>query len=145
MREVKTSLEIHAPPDAVWEQLLDKSRWGRFSDFCDLDPGRPIAAGATFTFGLKLLGLPAAPIRVRVLRFEPPRELCWVGAAPGFRGEHYFRIDALEANRCRLTHGEYFSGPLGSLYDRLFHTTSTDTYAAFNVGLAMQAERFKES
>lgn len=141
MREVKTSLEIAAAPDAVWRQLLDKARWQRFSDFCDKDPAHPIAEGQTFTFGLRLLGLPAISVDVRVIRFVPDRELRWVGKFPGFRGEHYFLLEPDGENRTRFRHGEEFSGPLGELYDTLFHKVSVHTYAAFNVGLAMQVER----
>jgi hypothetical protein len=141
MREVRTSLEIAAPPDAVWRQLLDKARWARFSDLGDRDPHRPIAPDLTFTFGLRLLGLWALPITVRVIRFVPDRELCWVGRFPGFRGEHYFLLEPVAPGRTRLVHGERFSGPLGELYDGLFHQVSQEAYATFNVGLALQLER----
>jgi len=141
MREVKTSLEIDAPADAVWRQLVDKARWRRFSDFCDKDPAHPIAEGRTFTFGLRLLGLPPIPIDAHVIRLVPDRELRWVGKMPGFRGEHYFLLEPDGSGNTRLVHGEQFSGPLGELYDVLFHTVSVHTYATFNVGLAMQVER----
>ncbi len=141
MREVKTSLDIAAPPDAVWRGLLDKHCWSRFSDFCDKDPAHPIAEGRRFTFGLRLLGLPAIAIEVRVIKMVPDQELRWVGKFPGFRGEHYFELEPLGEARTRFVHGEQFSGPLGELYDCLFHQVSRSTYAAFNVGLAMHVER----
>ncbi len=144
MREVRTSLEIDAASDVVWRQLLDKARWCCFSDFCDEDPGRPIAEGQMFIFGLRLLGLWAVPIPVRVIRLRPNQELRWVGTFPGFRGEHYFLLEPDGDGRTRLVHGEQFSGPLGEAYDWLFHNVSQQTYAAFNVGLAMQAERTPE-
>ncbi len=143
MREVKTSLDIAAPSDVVWRRLIDKARWCCFSDFCDEDSTRPIAEGRIFIFGLRLLGLWTIPIPVRVITLRPGRELRWVGKIPGFRGEHYFELEPVpgDPGRTRLNHGELFSGPLGELYDRLFHTASEQSYAAFNVGLAMQAER----
>lgn len=141
MREVKTELEIAAPPDAVWRGLLDKSCWARFSDFCDKDPACPIAEGQSFTFGLRLLGLPAVPIKVRVDRLVPNQELRWVGKIPGFRGEHYFLLEPLGTDSTKLVHGELFSGPLGEAYDRMFHQLTQSTYAAFNVGLALHVER----
>lgn len=141
MREVKTDLEIAAPPSAVWRALLDKSQWSRFSDFYDKDPGVPIAEGQAFTFGLRLLGLPAVPIKVHVDRLIPEQELRWVGKIPGFCGEHYFLLEPLGENNTKLVHGELFSGPLGEAYDRMFHSVTQSTYAAFNVGLALQVER----
>jgi hypothetical protein len=142
MSEIVTQLLIDAPPSIVWERLVDKGRWKSFSDFVDLSPGRPIEAGCTFWFGLRLLGLPPVPIRVEVLRCDSARELRWVGGLPAlplFRGEHYFRFEDAAEGRTRFVHGELFDGLLQGPFMLLLGETTRKAYVRFNLGLAAQA------
>ena len=141
MPELETELMIDATPRVVWERFMDKGRWRSFSDFVDLSPGQPIAAGRSFWFGLRLLGLPPVPLRVEVLRCEPGREVRWVGgipAVPLFKGEHYFRFEAVGEGRTRLVQGERFTGLLAGAFMTLLGETTRQAYARFNVGLAEQ-------
>lgn len=140
MPTVETELRIAAPPEIVWRTLLQRARWRRYSDFFSLDPSRPLSEGAPFWFGLRLGGLLPTPIRVQVTRRREPEELRWVGHVPGFRGEHYFRLHAEGEGWTHLVHGEHFSGILGELFIRLAAEVIRETYAAFNAGLALQAE-----
>jgi hypothetical protein len=141
MREVQTSLIINAPRRRVWETFLDKSRWAAYSDLQDLDPSLPIAEGRTFRFRLNLLGFIPVPFTVRVTRRAEAEELRWVGKGPGARGEHYFRFSDAGKNQTRLVHGEEWSGPLGELVHLLLSRVIAETFAAFNVGLALQVEK----
>lgn len=141
MTRLQTDLTIAAPPREVWAAFVDRARWRHFSDFMDLDPGRPMVEGSRFWFGLRLGGLVPAPVPVRVIRRVEERELRWVGGLPGFRGEHYFLFEPRGEGWTRMVHGEDFSGPLGRLFTRLMGPMIQETYAAFNVGLAMQVEK----
>jgi hypothetical protein len=136
MREVITELTLDAPRPQVWNALLDKASWHHYSAFVDRDPGTPIAEGQSFRFGLRFLGLPPVPVTGHVLRCTLQAELRWVGLGPGFRGEHYFVLEEAGEATTRLVHGEAFSGPIGEAFCLIFHRQVTETYGAFNRGLA---------
>jgi hypothetical protein len=138
MPEIKTYRLIEAPPRVVWDCFMDKSRWRSFSDFVDLSPGTPIAAGRSFWFGLRLLGLPPVPLKVQVLRCDP-EEVRWVGGIPAFplfRGEHYFRFVAAGEGKTRFVQNEDFSGPLAEAFMALLGEATRTAYHRFNDGLA---------
>lgn len=137
---IETELTIAAPPPVVWRAFLDRGRWRLFSDFLDLDPGRPFVEGSRFWFGLRLGGLVPTPVRVRVIRRVEERELRWVGAGPGVRGEHYFLFEPAGEGWTRFVHGEEFTGPLAGPFLKLAGAHAKEMYAAFNVGLALQVE-----
>ena len=141
MREIRTLRPIEAPLRAVWGCFVDKRRWESFSDFLDLSPGQPIEQGCTFWFGLRLLGLPPVPLKVEVIRYEPEREVRWVGGLPFFRGEHYFQFEDVGEGRTRFTHGELFSGPLADAFMLFLGDATRRAYLRFNDGLAAEARR----
>jgi len=141
MQNIETELLIAAPPDRVWRAFLDRPRWRSYSNFMDLDPGRPLVEGSRFWFGLRLGGLLPAPIQVRVLRRIEGEELCWAGKVPGFRGEHYFRFHPEGDGWTRMTHGEDFSGVLAEISIPLVRDRLREMYAAFNAGLAQHVEQ----
>jgi hypothetical protein len=142
MSQLETQLLVEAPPAAVFDCFVQKSRWKDFSDFVDLSPGRPIAEGGVFYFGLRLLHLPPVPLRVKVLRCERPREVRWVGgipAFPWFGGEHYFRFEDAGEGRTHLVHGEKFFGLLRGPFLAVLGEEVRKAYVRFNHGLAAEA------
>lgn len=146
MPEIITRIEMDATPEEVWEQFLAKERWKEFSAFVDLSPGRPIVLGGRFWFGIRLFGLPPAPLppsplQVKVIRCDKPREVRWLGgipAFPPFRGEHYFRFEEAGPGRTRFVHGELFHGSLAGPVIRAIGENLLHIYEAFNNGLAHQ-------
>lgn len=136
MPRIETSLVIDAPRAQVFAAFLDKARWHEYSAMKDLDASRPMAMGRRFSFSLKLPGLPRVPLLVKVVRFEPDRELMWTGRVPGFGGEHYFRFSDAPGGGTLLVHGEEFFGVFGHALVALRRDALVSTYAAFNRGLA---------
>ena len=139
MSHIETTLDIDAPVEDVFAAFLDKAHWKDFSAFEDRSPERPIVAGGTFRFAIRVLRLPPPPLEVTVLRCEPSSEVRWVGGVPGFpllRGEHVYRFAPLPDGRTRLENRESFTGALSGLFICLLGRTFQRTYEAFNRGLA---------
>ena len=137
MPEIRTYRLIEAPPRVVWDRFMDKAGWRSFSDFVDLSPGTPIAAGRSFWFGLRLLGLPPVPLKVDVIRCDP-EEVRWVGGLPAlplFRGEHWFRFVEAGAGKTRFVNNEDFSGPMAGAFMLTLGPATRAAYHRFNDGL----------
>jgi hypothetical protein len=118
MFEIVSDIEIGASPERIWSVLTD------FHSFPDWNPFvRHIEGEARKGEKLRVTihppGGSAMTFRPTVLKAEPGRELRWVGhfIVPGlFDGEHYFQVTETQPGRCRLVHGERFSGLLAPLF-----------------------------
>ena len=113
MPELMTTIEIDAPASRVWDELMDLEHWPHWN-FAVRQLRGPINEGRTTRAELSVFGL-SVPIDVQITRIDPERELSWVGPGRMFRqlasGEHFFRLEALSAERTRMVQGERFSGP----------------------------------
>ena len=112
--ELRTEIEILAPPAAVWGVLVD------FLRFPDWNPFIPFISGE-LQIDARLEVLFALPdgsevtIRPRVLAVVREQELRWIGhffLRGLFDGEHFFRLVEIAPGRTRFVHGENFSGIL---------------------------------
>jgi len=111
--ELRTEIEILAPPAKVWATLTD------FGSYPDWNPmlvriSGKAAVGEKLTI-LIALGEREVTIRPKVLVVSDAEELRWKGQlfVPGlFDGTHFFRLIDLGDGRTRFVHGEDFSGIL---------------------------------
>ena len=114
MREIETTVEIDAPPAAVWRVLTDFPTYGEWNPFIPTIAGN-VQVGERLTVRLEPPGGKGMTIEPTVLAAEPERELRWKGrlVIPGlFDGEHTFRIEPIDGQRSRFVHGERFTGIL---------------------------------
>jgi hypothetical protein len=114
LREIETTVEIDAPPAAVWRVLTDFPTYGEWNPFIPTIAG-DVQVGERLTVRLEPPGGKGMTIKPTVLAAEPERELRWKGrlVIPGlFDGEHTFRIEPIDGQRSRFVHGERFTGIL---------------------------------
>ena len=114
LRELETTVEIDAPPAAVWRVLTDFRTYGEWNPFIRSIEGR-VQEGERLTVRLEPPGGRGMTIKPTVLAAEPERELRWKGRLmiPGlFDGEHIFRIEPIDGQRSRFVQGERFTGIL---------------------------------
>jgi len=149
-REFLTMIEIDAPVARAWDVLTD------FADFGEWCPTlRAVAGAAAVGTGLKLR-LAAAPGADRTLGLsatvrvvDPPKELAWGGGFPGapwlLDVHHWFRLEPLASERCRLHHGERFRGLLRPLLWWAIATRVEAGYPAFNLAFKARCEAPRES
>jgi hypothetical protein len=112
--ELRTELEIDAPPERVWEVLADFPAYHEWNPFITRIAGE-LRPGAELRVTLSPPESDEATFRPKVLVCEEPRELRWRGQlwVKGlFDGEHYFQCREAPEGRTRFVHGENFSGLL---------------------------------
>jgi hypothetical protein len=112
--QLRTEIEIAAPPERVWDTLVAFARYADWNPYVKAVEGK-LAVGER----LKLTLTPADGSErsqvVHVVKLEPGAALRWRSkflVSRLFDGEHYFELLALDAGRTRLIHGEDLSGAL---------------------------------
>lgn len=115
MKQIETSIDIPAPPQQVWDVLVDVDQWHEWNPFADALTGE-LRVGAKVAVHMRNgPGGRAMTIKPTVTVVEPGRELRWVGGLLHplvMRGEHQFRIEPVGTDACRFHHGEVFTGAL---------------------------------
>src|SRR5688572_24984610 len=142
MRELLTEIEIDASPARVWKVLLDFPAHADWNPFIRSIQGQA-RVGEELEVRVQPEGGKPMSFRPRVLAAEPEKELRWRGRflLPGiFDGEHFFRIEALAAQRTRFVHGEQFSGMLVPLAWGSMENGTRAGFVAMNRALKARAE-----
>jgi hypothetical protein len=142
LREITTTIEIDAPPAAVWRVLTDFPAYGQWNPFIPSIAGK-VQEGARLTVRLEPPGGNGMTIKPTVLAAEPGRELRWKGrlVLPGlFDGEHSFRIEPLDGQHSRFVHGERFTGILVVLVKGVLAKTELG-FEQMNAALKQQVEQ----
>lgn len=141
MPEIRTELEIGAPPKRVWDVLADFGRYPEWNPFLVRLTGSPVL-GAKVVVHVKSGILPVR-FRTKVLVAEPERELRWRGnllTDALIAGEHYFQIEPL-GDRSRFIHGERFTGALANVAWRIIEGDTRRGYEAMNSAFKARVER----
>jgi hypothetical protein len=136
--EIRTEIDIAAPPSVVWRVLSDFSGFRSWNPMVTAAEGS-IEEGSTATLHFRSsVGLPLR-FRVRISRCDEERELRWVGSRLGIRGDHYFQLRAHEGET-HFVHGEVFRGllarPLGFVFRK-----QVPVFEAFNRALKETCEQ----
>lgn len=140
--EVRTEVEIDAPPDEVWAVLTDFAAYHEWNPFISglrgkLEPGARLRVELSYADGRH------TSFRPSVVSVKPAEELRWIARLwfKGlFDGEHFFLLAALDGNRTRLVQGENFSG----LFVKMAANTLTQNARGF-VGMNAALKRRVES
>jgi hypothetical protein len=112
--QLRTEIEIDAPPKLVWEVLTDRASYHEWNPFITTFEG-PLSKGKRLNIVLSPPDSSDFRVRPRVLVVDPEKELRWRGKMLSeflFSGEHYLTLTELERGRTRVCHGEDFGGLL---------------------------------
>ena len=128
------TIEIHAPPEVVWNVWRDVERWPEWT--ASVTRVEPLENGP-FAIGYRALVLqPKLPRAVwRVTELEEGRRFTWIYTSPGVRLTASHRVEP-SGSGTRADSFVEFSGPFGGLVGRLARAT-TERY------LTMEAEGLK--
>jgi uncharacterized protein YndB with AHSA1/START domain len=116
--EVSTEVEIDAPPERVWEVVMDPHRLGEWvTTHNGLGDGAPspLTKGDSFEQQLKLSG---AKFKVRwtVRDLDRPRCVSWTGEGPaGSEAAVRYTLEQLDGERTRFGYHNRFELPGGAL------------------------------
>jgi len=143
MHDIKTEIEIAAPPERVWSILLDFPAHPEWNPFVRSITGNP-KPGERLEGFIQPQGGRGMTFRPTVLVAAANREFRWLGRfiLPGILdGEHYFQIFPITPNRVRFLQGEKFSGVLVPLAKSGLEGGTKAGFIAMNEALKARAER----
>jgi hypothetical protein len=117
MRELRTQIEIDAPPERVWQVLTDFGAYPNWNPFIRSIEGE-LLVGARLKVRIEPPGARGMTFRPTVRAVEPTRELRWLGRLFLPRlvdGEHRLALEPLPGGRSRFIQSERFRGLLVGL------------------------------
>ncbi|MGH8378215.1 MAG: SRPBCC family protein [Gammaproteobacteria bacterium] len=141
-RELKASIDIKAPPESVWQVLLDFPRYPEWSEFLAHIEG-PAVPGSRLRVGMVGTNGSANVFKPMVLQVTPARTFRWLGnlGVPGLLDrEHGFFLEYLFGGSTRLRQTVIFSGFLAPLLWRRLEPPTSEGFAAFNDALKQRVE-----
>lgn len=146
MREIRTGIEIAAPPESVWEVLTDVDSYEEWNPHITHVSG-DLRTGASLEIAVDRIDASSRTLTVRVSTIDPPRKLQWIGTLGSkwlFQGTHTFELQELDSDRTQFVNHERLTGVLvpfvvsddprrdyvrmnEALKDRVEHHTSPDS------------------
>lgn len=136
---LRTEIEIPAPPAPVWAVLTDLERWAEWNPFATAT-GRPQVGEKLIVRLTGARGGKGMTFKPRVTAAEPGQRFAWLGrlGVPGlFDGEHSFTLEPLDdGTRTRLVHAESFTGVLVGLFARMLDGNTGAGFDQMNAALA---------
>ncbi len=142
MNQVEVFTEVDAPPEAVWEVLLEFDSYPEWNPLARAIDGVS-AGGDRLGTGIESLDVRRASLEPTIVAVEKNRRLARMErlVVPfAFDGYHEFHLEPLEdGRRTRLLHRETFRGALVPL---LFDRPRTErAFEAMNDAIKARAER----
>jgi len=140
MRDIYTTIDIHAPAETVWDVLTDFAAYPEWNGHTRITGDPTEGARLTVAPGPDADSMPT--FKPRVLRADD-NELTWRGhlwVRGLFDGDHSFVIEELEPGESRLVQSEQFSGVLAGLILRRYGKQTAETFEAVNTALKARAE-----
>ena len=142
MRELRTEIEVAAPPERLWQVLTDFDAYPDWNPFIRSIEGAA-QVGSRLAVRIEPPGAREMTFKPTVQAVEPARELRWLGRLlmPGlFDGEHRLAIEPLDGERSRFVQSERFSGLLVGLFAKTLAATERG-FREMNAALKRRAEK----
>ena len=141
MRELRSEIEIDAPPERVWEVLTDFDSYDEWNPFIRRISGAPLE-GERLEVRIEPPGGRAMTFKPTVLTAKPNRELRWLGRflLPGlFDGEHRLEVEPRSDQGSRFVQSERFNGLLVPLFGGGLDKTA-EGFRQMNAALKQRVE-----
>jgi hypothetical protein len=134
--EIRTEIEIDAPPEQVWTHLVDLPAYGAWNPFITAAEGTP-EVGRSLKLRMHPPGGRAITIRPKVTEVATGAALEWLGhlGLPGiFDGRHRFELSATGTGT-RFVQREWFRGLLVRPLRRMLDGPTRQGFEAMNAAL----------
>lgn len=140
-----TTIDIDVPAAQAWEVLV---AFDRYAQWCPTHREIRGTAAVGATLRIRLARAPGSdrsfPVTARVRELDPGLELAFGGGFPGapwlFDIHHWFHLEPIDANRCRLHNGERFTGLLLPLFWSRIAAQIERGYPIFNQAFKQRCE-----
>ena len=140
--ELHTEITIEAPPEVVWDVLVDLPGYQRWNPFIVEAQGRA-EVGTRLVNRLQPPGGTSVTFKPTVTEVDAGRSFEWLGRLgfPGvFDGRHRFELVATEDDSTRLRHSEQLDGILVRFLRKSLDTQTLAGFEAMNRALKERAE-----
>ena len=142
MKTLFSEILVAAPPERVWEVLVDLARYPEWNPFLVSASGQ-VREGERLEIRFQPPGGRALTMRPTVTRARPAEALEWLGrlAVPGlFDGRHIFELHRAPGGT-RLVQREEFRGLLVPLLARSLDRHTARGFVAMNEALKARVEQ----
>lgn len=143
MKKIETSVLINASAERVWNLLMDAPAYPEWNPFIQQLEGT-LAKGETIKAKIQPPGKQAMIFKPIVLVCDTNKEFRWIGKLmiKGlFDGEHFFKLEAINAKQTKLIHGEQFSGLLTGILLAMIAKATKEGFHQMNEALKARAEK----
>jgi hypothetical protein len=141
--EICTEIEIAASAEHVWRVLTDFPAYSQWNSVVSEIRGE-MKLGGRLVVRVPALGGLRIRLRVKVLRVEPERELCWGGRfvlSSLFAGEHALTIQPRGDSRVRFVQREIYTGLLAPVFLLIMGANNRSAFERMNQALKVRAEQ----
>jgi uncharacterized membrane protein len=137
--EQRTSIDVDAAPERVWDVLVDVGRWPEWTDSVSnvrvLDDG-PLAVGSRVE-----ISQPRIPTGIyTVTALDPGRAFTWEQRQPGSRVTAHHACSPLRGGGTRVELTVAMGGTIGGVVGRLYRRLTARYLAQEAAGLKTRAE-----
>ncbi len=141
-KEIKTSIQIEASPETIWQVLTN------FKAYPDWNPFITFAEG-DFKEGEKVkITAGGMDFKPEILTYSESKELKWLGKflfRGLFDGEHSFEIIDNGDGTCTFIQEEKFRGLLVGLFAKKLDTKTKSGFEEMNLKLKQRCENWKST
>jgi hypothetical protein len=139
-RIVDTYVDIDAPPERVWDVLLDFPGWKEWNQFIPSVNGA-LEVGAHLTIKVVLPGRKPMEFRPEVFVVRPFEEILWGGSFLWivYRGDHAMKLEPRPGGGTRFSQRERFRGPLVLFMSNMIKAAE-EGYPQMNQALKQRVE-----
>ena len=143
MKSIKTEIIINASISKVWKILMNFKDYPNWNPFIKKISGTG-KTGEILDVIIQAEGQKPFKVKPTVLKNEHEKEFRWLGHLffKGlFDGEHYFKLDTIDIQTTKLTHGENFQGVLVSMILKMIGKSTENGFKSMNQALKEKAEK----
>jgi hypothetical protein len=128
-RVLETYIDIEAPPQQVWEVLLDFPSWREWNPFIPSVDGS-LVVGERILIKVVPPGRKPMEFKPEVFVVRPCEEIIWGGSFLWvmYRGDHAFLLESLPGGGTRFRQRERFRGPMTLFMTRMIKDTEKGYY-----------------
>jgi hypothetical protein len=142
MKEIYTEVNIQTSAEKVWRILTDFKSYPEWNPFI-LEAYGKIELKGKLTITLRPPDSAEMTFRPTIIKFEPNRELRWLGHLfiPGlFDGEHSFIIEPIKSDQVLFIQREKFTGILVPLFAKKLDSGTKHGFIDMNNAIKKLAE-----
>lgn len=142
MIQIRTEIIINAKAEKIWALLIDFNNYHTWNPFIIRSSGKAIQ-GSKISNSMKIQGK-IQTFKPILLEVNENHRLEWLGSLffKGlFDGKHYFEIEKVDAENCKLIQGESFSGILVKPILKRIKKDTIAGFVAMNEAIKLESEK----